>query len=120
MVSVFTSANFIKELDPVTYKQYTFEKFKEGHTGKNLVVETPEDVFRKIDNIKPKFKKKIVIDLPSAYDVPESKHYLESRECIYSGTFYCSRELPTVCQYTETWAFEHPKVWRTSYRHPSC
>ena len=30
--------------------------------------------------LKPKFKKKIVIDLPSAsYDVPESKHYLESR-----------------------------------------
>ena len=69
MVSVFHLLNFIKELDPVTYKQYTFEKFKEGHTGKNLVVETPEDVFRKIDNSKPKFKKKIVIDLPSAYDV---------------------------------------------------
>ena len=46
----YFTCNFIKELDPVTYKQYTFEKFKEGHTGKNLVVETPEDVFRKIDN----------------------------------------------------------------------
>ena len=52
VVSVFHFNNFIKELDPVTYKQYTFEKFKEGHTGKNLVVETPEDVFRKIDSSK--------------------------------------------------------------------
>ena len=31
--------NFLKELDSVLYKQYTLEKFKEGHTGKNFVVE---------------------------------------------------------------------------------
>ena len=101
-------ANFIKELDPVTYKQYTFEKFKEGHTGKNLVVETPEDVFRKIDNSKPKFKKKIVIDLPSAYDVPNSKHYLESR-AIYSGTFYYAENFQQFVNTLKPGAFEYPK-----------
>ena len=39
--------NFLKEIDPVTHKQYVFEKFKEGHTGKNFTTETPEDIFKK-------------------------------------------------------------------------
>jgi transcription elongation factor Elf1 len=80
-------ANFLKDLDPQTYKQYTFEKFKEGNTGKNFVTETPEDMFGKIRNTKPTFKKKIEIDLPSAFDVSVSKHYLESR-AILRGKFY--------------------------------
>lgn len=101
-------ANFIKELDPTTYKQYTFEKFKEGHTGKNLVVETPEDVFRRIDNSKPKFKKKIVIDLPDAFSVSTSKHYLESR-AIYDGTFYYADNFQEFVNTLKPGAFEHPK-----------
>ena len=28
--------NFLKQIDPVLHKQYTLEKFKEGHTGKTL------------------------------------------------------------------------------------
>ena len=35
--------NFLKQIDPVVYKQYTFEKFKSGHTGKNFVVEEPKN-----------------------------------------------------------------------------
>ena len=65
--------NFLKELDPTLHKQYTMEKFKEGHTGKNFVVEAP-----KFEFIKPTFKKKL--DLPKASEVLVSKEYLEKRK----------------------------------------
>ena len=35
-------SNFLKTLDPTIHKQYAFEKFKDGHTGPNFVVEEPE------------------------------------------------------------------------------
>lgn len=65
--------NFLKELDPTLHKQYTMEKFKEGHTGKNFVVEEP-----KFEFVKPVFKKKL--DLPRASEVPIAKEYLEKRK----------------------------------------
>jgi len=100
-------ANFIKELDPTTYKQYTFEKFKEGNTGKNFVTETPEDVFARISS-KPKFKKKVVIDLPSAYDVSVSKHYLESR-AIWEGKFYYAENFQEFVNTLKPGSFENTK-----------
>ena len=65
--------NFLKKLDPTLHKQYTMEKFKEGHTGKNFVVEEPVFEFKK-----PVFKKKL--DLPRASEVPVAKEYLEKRK----------------------------------------
>jgi predicted RNA-binding Zn-ribbon protein involved in translation (DUF1610 family) len=65
--------NFLKELDPTLHKQYTLEKFKEGHTGRNFVVEQP-----KFEFAKPIFKKKL--DLPKASEVPIAKEYLEKRK----------------------------------------
>jgi hypothetical protein len=65
--------NFLKELDVVLYKQYTMEKFKEGHTGKNFVVEEPKFEFKK-----PVFKKRL--DLPKASEVKIAKEYLEKRQ----------------------------------------
>ncbi len=79
--------NFLKEVECETHKQYIFEKFKEGHTGKNYVTESPEDVFKALDTSKPKFEKRVKMDLPSAFDVPRSKKYLEDR-AIFSGDFY--------------------------------
>jgi hypothetical protein len=64
--------NFLKELDPTLHKQYTMEKFKEGYTGKNFVVEKP-----KFDFDKPVFKKKL--DLPKASEIPIAREYLERR-----------------------------------------
>ena len=101
-------ANFLKDLDPQTYKQYTFEKFKEGHTGKNFVTETPEDVFSRMERSKPKFKKRIKIDLPSAFDVSDSKHYLESR-AILSGNFYYAENFQEFVNSIKLGSFEHPK-----------
>jgi hypothetical protein len=44
--------NFLKQIDPMLHRQYTLEKFKEGFTGKNFVVEEPKFEFSK-----PKFTK---------------------------------------------------------------
>ncbi|NBU47254.1 MAG: DNA primase [Flavobacteriales bacterium] len=65
--------NFLKEIDPTLHKQYIMEKFKEGHTGKNFVVEEP-----KFEFVKPVFKKKL--DLPKASEVLIAKEYLEKRK----------------------------------------
>jgi transcription elongation factor Elf1 len=64
--------NFLKQIDPTLHKQYTLEKFKEGHTGKNFVVEEPKFEFKK-----PIFKKKL--DLPKASENHIAKQYLEKR-----------------------------------------
>ena len=64
--------NFLKTVDPYVHKQYTFEKFKDGHTGRNFVVEEP-----KFDFTKPVFKPKL--DLPKASEVPIAREYLSKR-----------------------------------------
>ena len=53
--------NFLKQVDPALHKEYTLEKFKEGHTGKNFVAKEPKFEFEK-----PKFKKTLKIGLPKA------------------------------------------------------
>ena len=66
--------NFLKQIDPTLHKQYTLEKFKEGHAGgRNFVVEEP-----KFDFTKPVFKAKL--DLPKASEVPMAKEYLTKRK----------------------------------------
>ena len=65
--------NFVKTVDPTLHKQYTLEKFKEGHTGRNFVVEAP-----KLEFAKPVFKKSI--NLPKASSDPVAKEYLVNRK----------------------------------------
>jgi len=65
--------NFLKQLDPTLHKQYTLEKFKEGHTGRGFVVEEP-----KFEFTKPVFKTKL--DLPKASEIPAAREYLEKRK----------------------------------------
>ena len=65
--------NFIKKLDGTLHKQYTLEKFKEGHTGRNFVTEEPEFKFKK-----PVFRKKL--DLPKASEDIAAKEYLQKRQ----------------------------------------
>ena len=65
--------NFLKQIDTTLHKQYTLEKFKEGHAGgRNFVVEEP-----KFNFTKPVFKAKL--DLPKASEVPMAKEYLTKR-----------------------------------------
>ena len=65
--------NFLKQIDSVIYKQYTFEKFKDGKTGKNFTADEPVFKFEA-----PKFKPKL--DLPKASLNPNAKKYLENRK----------------------------------------
>ena len=77
--------NFVKHVDPTLHKQYTLEKFKEGHTGRNFVVEAP-----KLEFAKPVFKKSI--NLPKASSDPAAKEYLVNRK-IDPDKFYFADKL---------------------------
>ena len=64
--------NFLKKVDPFIQKQYAMEKFKDGFTGRNFVVEEPEFKF-----IAPEFSPKL--DLPKASENDAARLYLEKR-----------------------------------------
>ena len=72
--------NFLKQIDSTLHKQYTMEKFKEGFTGRNFVVDEP-----KLEFTKPIFRKKV--DLPRASEVPVARNYLEKRN-LHASQFY--------------------------------
>jgi transcription elongation factor Elf1 len=76
--------NFLKQIDPTIHKQYTFEKFKEGHIGKNFPTETPEFKFEA-----PKFRPKL--DLPKASENPDAKSYLERRKLNPDKFYYTDK-----------------------------
>ena len=77
-------SNFLKTLDPVIHKQYAFEKFKDGHTGRNFVVEEPEFKFEA-----PKFSPKM--DLPRASEISAAKLYLEKRGLDPTKFYYTNK-----------------------------
>jgi len=80
-----TSFNyFLKELDINLHKQYTLEKFKDGFTGKNFVVEEPKFEFKQ-----PVFVKKI--DLPKASENELAKKYLEDRKLDPNRFYYAEK-----------------------------
>lgn len=98
--------NFLKEIDVATHKQYTFEKFKEGHAGKNFVVEEPQIKFEA-----PKFKSKI--DLPKASENHQAKKYLESRKLNPDKFYYVDKfkewTNSLVCTFDNT-RYDEPRI----------
>lgn len=86
--------NFLKEVDPNLHRQYVFEKFKQGKSGKNFPVENPKFCFES-----PKFKQKI--DLPKASENKDAKKYLESRK-LNPDNYYYSEKF---------------KAWTNSFQH---
>jgi transcription elongation factor Elf1 len=74
--------NFLKQIDTTIHKQYIFEKFKEGNTGRNFTTEEPKFHFES-----PKFKSKL--ELPKASENADSKLYLENRK-LNPDKFYYS------------------------------
>ena len=77
-------SNFLKTLDPTIHKQYAFEKFKDGHTGRNFVVKEPEFKFEA-----PKFSPKM--DLPRASEISAAKLYLEKRRLDPTKFYYTNK-----------------------------
>ena len=76
--------NFLKQIDPNVYKQYTFEKFKEGNSGKNFVVEEPKFKFDA-----PQFKPKL--DLPKASENADALEYLKNRKLNPNKFYYTDK-----------------------------
>ena len=76
--------NFLKEIDSVIHKQYTFEKFKEGHTGRNFTAEEPAFNFQA-----PKFKPKL--NLPKASENSDAKEYLVNRKLNSDNYYYAEK-----------------------------
>jgi transcription elongation factor Elf1 len=76
--------NFLKQIDSVIYKQYTFEKFKDGKTGRNFTTEEPVFNFEV-----PKFKQKL--DLPKASENPAARKYLEDRKLNPDKFYYTDK-----------------------------
>ena len=79
-----TFSNFLKEIDITMHKQYVFERFKDGKTGRGTVVEDPKFNFEA-----PKFKPKL--DLPKADVNPAAKEYLENRKLDPTKFYYTDR-----------------------------
>ena len=79
-----TFSNFLKEMDPSIHKQYVFERFKVGKTGRGTVVEEPKFNFEA-----PKFKPKL--DLPKASENPDAKKYLEDRKLDSTKFYYTDK-----------------------------
>jgi transcription elongation factor Elf1 len=76
--------NFLKQLDLTIHKQYIFEKFKEGNTGRNFTAEEPKFQFEP-----PKFKPKL--NLPKASENPNAKLYLENRKLNPDKFYYADK-----------------------------
>ena len=76
--------NFLKQVDPAVHKQYVMEKFKEGHTGRNFVIDEPVIKFEA-----PKFKKKL--KLPKASEDPRPAGYLTARKLDPSKFYFAEK-----------------------------
>ena len=76
--------NFLKQIDSVIYKQYTFEKFKDGKTGRNFTADEPVFKFEA-----PKFKQKI--NLPKASENKDGSEYLRSRRLDPNKFYYAEK-----------------------------
>ena len=79
-----TFSNFLKEIDPVVHKQYVFERFKQGSTGRGSVVEEPVFKFET-----PKFKPKL--DLPKASTNSRASDYLKKRKLNPTEFYYADK-----------------------------
>ena len=99
-----TFSNFLKEVDPVIHKQYVFERFKQGNTGRGTVVEEPIFKFEK-----PKFKTSI--DLPLASTVESSRTYLEKRKLDPTQFYYAEKFVEYVNSRKQNLNMkEHPRI----------
>ena len=91
-----TLSNFIKKIDSTLHKQYVFERFKDGKTGRGTVVEEPKFNFEA-----PEFKPKL--DLPKASKNPIAKRYLEKRKLDPNKFYYTDK--------FKAWSNSHKKTF---------
>ena len=98
--------NFLKKIDVTLHKQYTLEKFKDGFTGKNFVVEEPKFVFEK-----PVFASKVL--LPLCSEDNRAREYLEKRRIDPTKFYYAEKFKEFVNSYKDTFGpdvLEEPRI----------
>ena len=99
--------NFLKKIDPAIHKQYSMEKFKDGHAGgRNFVVDEPEFEFEA-----PKFAPKL--DLPKASEIPVAKKYLEKRKLDPNKFYYTDafkRWVNTLVEKFDNIEYDEPRI----------
>ena len=85
-----TLNSFLKKVDATLQSQYSLEKFKDGKTGKGSTTNEP-NVLEVAKESKPRFKRRIRIELPGAYEeeTSTSAKYLDSRKV--QGEFYYAK-----------------------------
>ena len=85
-----TLNSFLKKVDATLQSQYSLEKFKDGKTGKGSTTNQPE-LLEVAKGSKPRFKRRVRIDLPGAYEEEASTaaRYLDSRKV--QGDFYYAK-----------------------------
>ena len=81
--------NFLKQLDTAIHKQYMFEKFKEGHTGRNFTAEEPKFEFKAPVFIKREQSEELSI--PKASTNPVAKEYLIKRKLNPDKFYYAEK-----------------------------
>jgi len=107
--------NFLKKLDSTLYKQYTLEKFKDGFTGKNFVVEEPKLNFQKPVFSTNVEKANIVkkLDLPKASENELAKKYLEGRRLDPDRFYYVEKFKEWTNTQVETFSnlkYDEPRI----------
>ena len=78
----------MKKVDATLQSQYSLEKFKDGKTGKGSTTNEP-NVLEVAKESKPRFKRRIRIELPGAYEEKKSSEYLNRRQV--QGDFYYAK-----------------------------
>ena len=87
-----TFNNFLKKVDATLQSQYSLEKFKDGFTGKGSGNPEEGEVFTEVaKDSKPRFKRRLRIDLPRTYEeeARTAAKYLDSRKV--QGEFYYAK-----------------------------
>ena len=63
-----TLNSIMKKVDATLQSQYSLEKFKDGKTGKGSTTDEPGLLEEVAKESKPRFKRRVRIDLPGAYE----------------------------------------------------
>lgn len=71
--------NFLKDIDITLHKQYVFEKYKNGVSGKNFQTPNPEFNFQKPEFF-TKNEKSEMLKIPVAAENGKAKEFLENRK----------------------------------------
>ena len=82
-------SNFLKEIDVPTQQHYAFEKFKEGNTGRNFVVEEPKFEFK--TPIFTKREQPEELKIPKASSNPDANEYLIKRKLNPDKFYYTDK-----------------------------